>query len=181
MDAAGGALNPVRRSVGGLTPEVAKTAWIAPTATLVGNVHIGAGASLWYGVVARSESDPLVVGERSNLQDNTVVHVDPGRPATIGADVTVGHAAIIHGCTIEDGCLVGMGAVVLNGARIGARSLVAAGAVVTEGMHVPPGSLVVGAPAKVRRALTDAEIDRLRDNAQTYVRLAAVHADAVDL
>ncbi|HEX7834204.1 MAG TPA: gamma carbonic anhydrase family protein [Pseudolysinimonas sp.] len=157
-------------------PVVAETAWIAPNATLVGRVTIRDGASVWFGAVMRGDTDDLELGEGSNLQDNVVVHADPGSPAIIGAGVSVGHGAVIHGCRIEDGCLIGMNATVLNGAVIGAESLVAAGAVVLEGTVVPPRSLVAGVPAKVRRPLTDDEAAGMKRNADTYVARAARYA-----
>ena len=161
-----------------LTPSASPTSWTAPTAVLVGDVALAEEASVWYGAVLRSESEPIRVGPRSNVQDGCVVHVDPGFPATLGRGVTVGHAAVLHGCTVEDDVLVGMGATVLNGARIGAGSMVAAGAVVLEGTQVPPGSLVAGVPAKVRRELSDEEKQAVRANADHYVALARRHAAA---
>lgn len=162
----------------GRTPRVDPSAWTAPTAVLVGDVEVGEQASVWYGAVVRSEYEPIRIGARSNVQDGCVLHVDPGRPLTIGRGVSVGHAAVLHGCVVEDDVLVGMSATVLNGARIGAGSMVAAGAVVLEGTVVPPGSLVAGVPAKVRRELTDEERAGLRLNADVYVELAAKHAAA---
>lgn len=162
----------------GVSPEVHPGAWVAPTATLVGRVTLAEGASVFYGAVLRGDMDPITVGPRSNIQDGCVLHTDPGQPLTVGADVSVGHAAVLHGCTVEDGCLIGMGATVLNGARVGRGSLVAAGAVVPEGMEVPPGSLVAGVPAKVRRELSPEQTDALRQNAATYVELARRHRAA---
>lgn len=162
----------------GATPEIDETAWIAPTATVIGRARLGARSSVFYGAVVRGDTDAISLGEGSNLQDNVVVHADAGIPTTIGAGVSVGHGAVLHGCTIEDDCLIGMSATVLNGAVIGAGSLVAAGAVVLEGTIVPPGSLVAGVPAKVRRELTDDERARIRRNADTYLRLTAGHAVA---
>lgn len=151
------------------------TAWVAGNATVVGAVTIGAEASLWYGVVVRGDGDTITVGARSNLQDGTVVHADPGFPVRVGAGVSVGHRAVLHGCTIEDDVLVGMGAVVMNGAVIGSGSLVGAGALVPEGMVVPPRSLVLGVPAKVRRETTDDEVVGIELNAAAYLELAAAH------
>jgi len=162
-------------TIEGRTPSVEASAWIAPTAVLVGEVTIAAGASVFYGAVVRADTDTIVLGAGSNLQDNVVVHCDAGRPTTIGSGVSVGHGAVLHGCTIEDDCLIGMNATVLNGAVIGTGSLVAAGAVVLEGTIVPPGSLVAGVPAKVRRELGEAEADGIRRNAQTYLRLSGEH------
>lgn len=159
----------------GRTPEVDPTAWIADDATLVGATTIGAGASVWYASVVRADGDAITVGERSNIQDGCVLHADPGFPLTIGSGVSVGHRAVLHGCTVEDDVLVGMGAVVMNGAVIGTGSLVAAGAVVLEGTVVPPGSLVAGLPAKVRRPTTEEERAGIRFNADGYAELARVH------
>lgn len=160
----------------GHTPEVDPAAWVAPSATLVGRVSIAADASAFYGVVVRGDTEHIRVGERSNLQDGVVVHADPGFPCTVGAGVSVGHGAVLHGCTVEDDVLVGMSATVLNGAVIGTGSLVAAGAVVLEGTVVPPGSLVAGVPAKVRRELTEEERAGVTFNAEGYVALSREHA-----
>ena len=161
---------------GDTEPVVAETAWIAGNATLVGRVTVRAGASVWFGAVMRGDTDDLELGEGSNLQDNVVVHADPGSPAIIGAGVSVGHGAVIHGCRIEDGCLIGMNATVLNRAIVGAESLVAAGSVVLEDTVIPPRSLVAGVPAKVRRPLTDDEVAAMKLNADTYVARAALYA-----
>jgi carbonic anhydrase/acetyltransferase-like protein (isoleucine patch superfamily) len=149
-------------------PTVADDAWIAPNASLVGKVRIGAESSVWFSAVLRGDGDSIEIGARSNIQDGCVVHADPGFPARLGEEVSIGHNAVVHGCVVEDGCLIGMGAVVMNGARIGRGSLVAAGTVVLEGTQVPPGSLVAGVPGKVRRELTDEEVEGLRGNAQRY-------------
>lgn len=161
---------------GGTRPTVADGAWVAPGATLVGDVRLAAASSVWFGAVLRADGDTIAVGEQSNVQDGCVVHADPGRPVRVGARVTVGHRAVLHGCTVEAESLVGMGAVLLDGCRIGAGSMVAAGAVVLEGTVVPPGSLVAGVPARVRRPLTPPELERLRVSASTYVHLARRHA-----
>jgi carbonic anhydrase/acetyltransferase-like protein (isoleucine patch superfamily) len=163
------------RTLGDRAPQIAESAWVAPGATVVGAVTLGDGASVWYGSVLRADSEPISVGRGSNVQDLSVMHADPGFPCTVGAGVSVGHRAVLHGCTVEDDVLVGMGAVVLNGARIGAGSLVAAGAVVLGGTEVPPGSLVAGVPAKVRRTLTDEEVAEIHRNASHYVELTATH------
>jgi carbonic anhydrase/acetyltransferase-like protein (isoleucine patch superfamily) len=168
--------SPLIRSFGGHTPDVDATAWVAPNATLVGRVSLGPESSVFYGAVLRGDTDAIVLGARSNLQDNVVVHCDTGVPTTIGAGVSVGHGAVVHGCTIEDDCLVGMHATIMNGAVIGAGSLVAGGAVVLEGTVVPPRSLVAGVPAKVRRELTDEEVAGIRANADHYVDLSRSHA-----
>lgn len=169
----------MRRSIFGTEPAVHDEAWVAPGAVLVGDVRLHARASVFYGSVLRADRDRIEIGEGSNLQDGVVVHGDPGRPTVVGRGVSVGHRAVLHGCTIEDDCLIGMSATVLNGAVIGAGSLVAAGAVVLEGTIVPPGSLVAGVPAKVRRELSEEEREGIRQNAATYLMLSAAHA-AVD-
>jgi carbonic anhydrase/acetyltransferase-like protein (isoleucine patch superfamily) len=155
------------------------SAWIAPTATLIGAVTIGARTGVYYGAVVRGDSSTIAIGAGSNLQDNVVVHADPGFPATIGSGVSVGHAAVLHGCTVEDDCLIGMGAVVLNGAVIGRGSMIAAGAVVLEGAVIPAGSLVAGVPGKVRRDLTAEEQDGITRNASGYVDRSAAHRAAL--
>ena len=157
------------------SPDLDPTAWLAPNATVVGAATIAAEASIFYGAVVRADMDSIHLGAGSNLQDNVVVHTDYGYPARIGSGVSVGHAAVVHGCTIEDDCLIGMNATVLNGAVVGAGSLVAAGAVVLEGTEIPPRSLVAGVPAKVRRPLSDAEFERVQANAAHYRELAARH------
>lgn len=139
----------------GVAPQLADDAWIAPDAQLMGRIVVGAGGSVWWGAVLRGDTEEIRIGAGSNVQDLTVCHTDRGFPLTIGADCTIGHRAILHGCTIGDGVLVGMGATVLNGAVIGAGSLIGAGALVTEGKEIPPGSLVMGAPGRVVRALDD--------------------------
>jgi carbonic anhydrase/acetyltransferase-like protein (isoleucine patch superfamily) len=142
--------------------------WIAPDAVLVGDVCVGANVGIWFGVVIRGDNEPIVIGD-SNVQEHTVMHTDPGFPLTVGAGCTIGHKAMLHGCTIGDNSLIGMGAIVLNGARIGRNSLVGAGALVTEGKEFPDNSLIVGAPAKAVRVLDDASIAKLRVSAAHYV------------
>ncbi len=165
-------------SFGGATPEVDATAWVAPTARVIGRVTIGARTGVFYGAVVRGDTSSISIGAGTNLQDNVVVHADPDFPTVIGAGVSVGHAAVLHGCTVEDHCLIGMGAVVLNGAVIGTGSMVAAGAVVLEGTRVPDGSLVAGVPGKVRRELTAEERHGVLQNAIHYVDLAQAHREA---
>jgi carbonic anhydrase/acetyltransferase-like protein (isoleucine patch superfamily) len=152
----------------GKRPDVAPDAFVAETAVVLGNVALGQGASVWFNAVLRGDKELIAIGERTNVQDNCTIHVDPGFPVSVGAGVTIGHGAIVHGCTVEENCLIGMGATVLNGARIGRDSLVGAGALVTEGKQVPPRSLVVGVPGRVLRELTADEIDGLRGSAQGY-------------
>ncbi len=168
---------PQRISFRGSVPSVDPTAWIAPSATVIGAASIGARSGVFYGAVVRADTSTISVGEGSNLQDGVVVHADAGFPATIGSGVSVGHRAVLHGCTVQDHCLIGMGAVVLNGAVVGAGSMVAAGAVVLEGAQIPPGSLVAGIPGKVRRQLTAEEQAGIVGNAERYVALTRDHAD----
>lgn len=157
------------------SPNVPASAWVAPSATLIGSVTLEASSSVWYGCVVRGDGDDIRLGAGSNLQDLTVVHADPGKPVTIGAGVSVGHRAILHGCRIDNGVLIGMGAIVLNHAQIGAGAIIGAGALVTEEMVVPPHSLVLGSPGKVRRITTDPERVDIARNAQVYRELARRH------
>jgi carbonic anhydrase/acetyltransferase-like protein (isoleucine patch superfamily) len=159
-------------------PAVAETAWVAPGATLIADVQVHEEASIWYGAILRADGDRIEIGAGSNVQDGTVIHADPGLPVVLGAGVSVGHRAVLHGCTVDDDVLIGMGAIVLNGARIGRGSLVAAGTVVLEGTQIPPRSLVAGVPGKVRRGTTDEEMQRIVHNAATYRGLRARHAAA---
>jgi carbonic anhydrase/acetyltransferase-like protein (isoleucine patch superfamily) len=162
----------------GSTPIVPDTAWAAPNATLIGRVTLAERSSVYYGAVLRADIASISLGEGSNLQDNVTVHVESTSPVIIGAGVSVGHGAVLHGCTIGDDCLIGMSATVLNGAVIGAGTLVAAGAVVLEGSVIPPGSLVAGVPAKVRRPLTPDEQAGLRANAEHYLQYTEAHRAA---
>ena len=146
--------------------------FVAPSADIIGQVTIGAASSVWFGAVLRGDTDRIVIGQRSNLQDGCVVHVDAGSPALIGSGVTVAHRAIVHGAVVEDDVLIGMGAIVLSGARIGRESIVGAGALVTGGTIVPPRSLVLGLPGRVVRAITGEELETLRRTAQRYVEYA---------
>ena len=157
----------------GIRPQVDPTAWVAPTAVLIGNVIVEAGANIWFGAVLRGDNEAITVGAGSNVQENAVLHTDMGFPLTIGANCTIGHKAMLHGCRIETGSLIGMGATLLNGAKIGAGSLVGACALVTEGKEIAPGSLVMGAPAKVVRELDAAAQARLLKSAEGYRANAA--------
>ena len=143
--------------------------WVAPNATLIGDVRLGDEAGIWFGAVLRGDNEPIVIGARSNIQENCVLHTDMGSPLTIGEDCTIGHGVTLHGCTIGDGALIGMGAVVLNGAKIGRGSLVGAGALVTEGKEFPDHSLIVGSPAKAVRTLDAQAIAAVRASAARYV------------
>jgi len=151
--------------------------FVAPNATVIGDVTLTAKVSIWFGAVVRADKDRIVIGEGSNIQDNCVVHTSAGHPAIIGSHVSVGHGAILHGCTLSDRVLVGMGAIVLNGAVVGEDSVIGAGAVVTEGMVVPPGSVVVGVPGKVIKPASEAQKQHIVRNAAAYVELAAEYAD----
>jgi carbonic anhydrase/acetyltransferase-like protein (isoleucine patch superfamily) len=157
----------------GVRPVLGADVFVADNATVIGDVHLGAEASVWFGAVLRGDYFPIRVGARTNIQDNAVVHITSGSAATtIGDDVTVGHAAIVHGCTIGDRCLVGMGSIVLDGAEIGADSFIAAGSLVTPATVVPPRSFVLGRPAKVARSVTAADIEWIRHAAEVYVGYA---------
>ncbi|QVL53942.1 MAG: gamma carbonic anhydrase family protein [Cyanobium sp. M30B3] len=155
-------------------PQVHPEAWVAPAAVLIGDVRLAAGASIWPTAVARGDVCPITVGEGSNVQEGAVLHGDPGQPVVIGMDVTIGHRAVVHGATLEDGCLIGIGAIVLNGVTVGSGALVAAGSVVTK--DVPAGALVMGAPATVKRQLSQEAIIEQRHHAHRYRQLARAHA-----
>jgi carbonic anhydrase/acetyltransferase-like protein (isoleucine patch superfamily) len=161
------------------SPRLDELAWAAPSADLVGDVRLGRRASVWFGAVIRADNTPIQVGEESNIQDGAVCHSDPDFPLTIGARVTVGHQAILHGCIIGDDCLVGMGARILNGAMLEPGCVVGAGALVTEGKRFESGSLIVGAPARVMRKLTDEETEALRASAALYADKAEHYARAL--
>lgn len=171
-----------RYRLGDKTPQIDASAYVAVEATVIGDVHLAPDTSVWPGAVLRGDNEPIVVGEGSNLQEGAVLHTDPGCPLTLGKHVTVGHQAMLHGCTVGDGSLIGIQAVVLNKAVIGRECLVGAGAIVTEGKVFPDRSLILGAPAKVVRTLSDEDVANLRRNAQTYVeRRALFKAELVAL
>ncbi|MFB0620461.1 gamma carbonic anhydrase family protein [Streptomyces sp. AGS-58] len=163
--------------IGGREPRVDPEAFVAPTASVIGDVTLHPGASVWYGAVLRGDVEKITVGAWANVQDNVTLHADPGFPVTVGERVSIGHNAVVHGATVEDDCLIGMGATVLNGAVIGAGSLVAAQALVPQGMVVPAGSLVAGVPAKVKRELTAQEREGVTLNGTLYAELGRAHAD----
>src|SRR4051794_7025061 len=166
-------------SLSDCSPQLGDGAWAAPSADLIGDVRLGARASVWFGAVLRGDNTPLILGEETNFQDGSVGHSDADFPLTIGARVTVGHLAILHGCTVADDCLIGMGARILNGAVLEGECLVGAGALVTEGKHFEAGSLIVGSPARVIRQLTVAEKAALRVSAAHYAEKAARYAQAL--
>src|SRR5215210_5855043 len=159
------------RAYRGIYPKIAASAYIDPSAQVIGDVEIGERSSVWPNVTIRGDVNFIRIGEESNIQDNTVVHVEHDTyPTFVGNRVTVGHSVTLHGCVIEDDCLIGIGAIVLNGARIGQGSVIAAGALVPERMEVPPGMMVMGVPAKVKRELTPQERERFSENARNYVQ-----------
>ncbi len=151
------------------------TAFIAPGAIVLGDVHVGAQSSIWYNSVIRGDTDRITIGEQTNIQDLTMIHADEDVPCRVGSRVTVGHRVILHGCTIEDDCLIGMGAIILNGVRVGRGSIIGAGAVLLEGLDVPPGSLVVGLPAKVVRPVDEAAARHVEQGWRHYVEQARRH------
>lgn len=163
--------------MGGFEPQIGEGAWVAPSADLIGNVRLGPRASIWFGAVLRGDNTPLDLGEETNFQDGAIGHSDPGFPLKIGARVTVGHQAILHGCMIADDCLIGMGARILNGAVIEANCIVGAGALITEGKRIESGSLVVGSPARVLRKLADSEREALRISAAHYAEKARRYSE----
>ena len=168
-------------ALGDLGPTLAEGAWAAPSADLIGDVRLAARASVWFGAVIRADNTPILIGEESNVQDGAVGHSDPDAPLVIGARVTVGHQAILHGCTVEDEALIGMGARVLNGAVIARQCIVGAGALVTEGKTFEPRSLIVGSPARAIRTLSDEQVVMLRLSAAHYAEKAAQYAKALRL
>ena len=166
------------RAYRGIVPQIAASAYIDQSAQVIGDVVVGERSSIWPNVTARGDVNIIRIGDETNIQDNSVLHCDAGAfPLHIGNRVTVGHLVMLHGCTIEDECLIGIGAVVLNGARIGRGSVIAAGAVVPEGAEIPPASMAMGVPAKVKRAVTEDERERFRLNADHYVEAARAYRD----
>jgi len=166
------------RAYRGVVPRIAASAYIDQSAQVIGDVVVGDRSSIWPNVTVRGDVNWIRIGEETSIQDNSVLHCDAGVfPLQIGSRVTVGHLAMLHGCTVEDECLIGIGAIVLNGAKIGSGSVIAAGAVVPEGMQVPPQSLVMGVPAKVKRPVTAEEQERFRQNAKRYVEATAIYRD----
>ena len=164
-------------SIGDQQPVLGEGAWAAPSADLIGDVRLGKRASVWFGAVIRADNTPIIIGDDSNIQDGAIGHSDPGVPLIIGARVTVGHLAILHGCTIADDCLIGLGAKILNGAVLESECLVGAGALITEGKRFAAGSLIVGTPARVVRQLTEEERQALRVSAAHYAEKAAHYTE----
>ena len=163
--------------LGEATPVVAADAYVAPGATLIGKVHLAEKATVWFGAVLRGDNEPITIAANSNVQENAVLHTDPGFPLIVGIGVTIGHQAMLHGCEIGDGSLVGIQAVVLNGARIGRHCLIGAGAIVTAHKTFPDRTLILGAPAKAVRELTEDEVANLKHAAQVYVSRGAVYRE----
>lgn len=159
-------------SLDDITPDLADDVWVAESATVVGNVIMASGSSAWFGTVIRGDNEPIKIGARTNIQDNSVLHSDPGSPLVIGEDVTVGHQAMLHGCTIGDNSLVGIGATILNGAKIGKNCLIGAHALVTENKVIPDNSVVMGSPGKVVKELPEAQEAMLKTSAEYYVKNA---------
>ncbi len=170
---------PIYR-LGDRIPQIDYSAFVADSATIVGSVFVYENASVWFQVTIRGDNEPIVVGRNSNVQEGAVLHTDPGCPLTIGEGVTVGHQAMLHGCTIGDGSLIGIQAVVLNGAKIGRNCLVGAGALVTEGKEFPDNVLILGSPAKVVRALTEDDIARMRRSAENYAQRGHRYKDGLE-
>lgn len=167
--------------IGGKAPQVATTAFVAPGASLIGQVEIGERASVWFGAVLRGDNEPICIGACSNIQEGAVLHADPGFPLNIAANVTVGHQAMLHGCTVGEGSLIGIQAVILNGAVIGKNCLVGAGSIVTEGKTFPDRTLILGAPAKAVRELTEADVSRLLESAANYSERAATYGSELEI
>jgi len=168
-------------SLEGRQPQIDKTVFIAASADIIGKVTIGARAGIWFGAVLRGDIEAITVGEGSNVQDLSVIHTEKGAPAVIGKNCTIGHKALIHGCTIGDNCLIGMGAILMNYVEIGAESLVGAGALVTEGKKFPPRSLILGSPARLARSLTAEDMAAIRHNADNYQKNAARYQKSLRL
>ena len=156
-------------------PEIKETSFIAPNASLIGRVRIGEKSSVWFNTVLRGDMENISIGDESNIQDLSMGHADPGFPLIVGDRVTIGHHCVVHGCRIEDDCLIGMGAIIMNGVKIGRGSIIGAGAVLLEGMEVPEFSMVVGSPANVRKTYDESILENIRESAQIYVKLSLIH------
>ncbi|MFH0968223.1 MAG: gamma carbonic anhydrase family protein [Methanobacteriota archaeon] len=164
------------RQIMNIHQKVPQAAFVAPNSTVIGGISAGTDVSIWYGAVVRADKDRISIGDRSNIQDNCVVHTSSGHPVTIGDEVSIGHGAILHGCTIQDQVLVGLGAIILNGAVIGSECIIGAGALISEGKNIPSRSLVLGVPGKIIRQVSDEEVAGILQNASSYVNLAREHA-----
>jgi carbonic anhydrase/acetyltransferase-like protein (isoleucine patch superfamily) len=158
-------------------PQVDASAWIAPNASIIGDVRLARHTSIWWNATLRADNDPITIGENTNIQDGSTLHTDEGVPLVIGAGVTVGHMVMLHGCTVGDGCLIGIGAIILNGAVIGRDCLIGAGSVIPEGKEIPERSLVIGTPGRVIRQLSDEDIARIRQSADNYLAHASEYRD----
>jgi carbonic anhydrase/acetyltransferase-like protein (isoleucine patch superfamily) len=167
-------------SIDDVAPSVTPTAWVAPSADLIGDVRLGNRCSVWFGAIIRADNTPIILGDETNFQDGAIGHSDPGAPLTLGMRVTVGHQAILHGCTVEDEALIGMGARILNGAVIGRQCIVGAGALVTEGKRFEPRSLIVGSPARAVRLISDEQVVSLKISAAHYAEKAARYAAGLE-
>lgn len=161
------------------SPIIDESAWVADNAAVIGEVEMGENSSVWYSASVRADEGPIKIGKNSNIQDNTVIHVTPGYPVTVGDNTTVGHNVILHGCTVGENVVIGMGAIILNGAKIGDNVIIGAGALVTEGKEIPSNSLAFGSPAKVMRELKPEEVESNKKNTMEYVELAKRHKKSV--
>ena len=160
-----------------LTPEIKETSFIAPNSSLIGRVKIGEKSSVWFNTVLRGDMEEITIGEESNIQDLSMGHADPGFPLIVGSRVTIGHHCIVHGCRIEDDCLIGMGAIIMNGVKIGRGSIIGAGAVLLEGMNVPEFSMVVGSPAKIKKTYDESILENIRESAKIYVKRSIIYRE----
>ena len=163
----------------GVAPVVTESTWVADSAEVIGNVHFGANTSVWFGVIIRADNEPMMIGAGTNIQEAAVLHSDPGKPLTLGDNVTIGHKAMLHGCTVGDGSLIGIGAIILNGAKIGKNCLVGAGALVTEGKEFPDGMLIVGSPAVAKREMSPEAIAGVHGAAHHYIENAKRFRDGL--
>ena len=163
----------------GIAPVVSESTWVADSAEVIGNVHFGENTSVWFGVIIRADNEPMMIGAGTNIQESAVLHSDAGKPLTLGENVTIGHKAMLHGCTVGDGSLIGIGAVILNGAKIGKNCLVGAGALVTEGKEFPDGMLIVGSPALAKRKMSPEAIASVQGAARHYIENAKRFRDGL--
>ena len=166
------------KELNGKMPETDKASFIAENATIIGDVKLEEGTTIWYGAVIRGDGDSIRIGKNTNIQDNCVVHVDPENPVVIGENVTIGHSCIIHGCRIGDNCLIGMGSIIMNGAKIGDNCLVGAGALITENKEFPSGSKIIGSPAKMKSGVTEKDLELISYSADYYLKDVAIYSDS---